>query len=58
MSFGSFEKLVGLLKESLMVEQEMVSLWGGAIIPEGGLYTDVFYLIGISQSFHCNQDLP
>ena len=62
MSFRSFEKLVGLLlKKSLMVEQEMASLWGGAIIPElcvyvtlwylaGGSYTDTFYLIGISQA--------
>ena len=44
-----------------MVEQEMASLQGSAIIPElcvyvtlwylaGGLYTDIFYLIGISQA--------
>ena len=61
MSFGSIEKLVGLLKESLMVEQEMASLHGGAIIPElcvyvtlqylaGGSYMDIFYLVGILQA--------
>ena len=44
-----------------MVKQEMASLQGGAIIPElcvyvtlrylaGGLYTDIFYLISISQA--------
>ena len=60
MSFGSFEKLVGLLQESLLVQQDMASLWGGAIIPElcvyvtlqylaGGSYTNIFYLVGISQ---------
>ena len=43
-----------------MVQQDMASLWGGAIIPElcvyvtlqylaGGLYTNIFYLVGISQ---------
>ena len=43
-----------------MVKQDMASLQGGAIIPElcvyatlrylaGGLYTDIFYLIGILQ---------
>ena len=65
MSFGSFEKLVGLLKEYLAVQQDMSALRGGAILPElcvyvtlrylaGGLYTDIFYLIGISQpSFYC-----
>ena len=48
-----------------MVEQEMASLWGGAIIPElcvyvtlwglaGGSYMDIFYLISILQaSFYC-----
>ena len=61
MSFGSFKKLVGLLKESLMVEQEWPSLWGGATIPElcvyvtlwylaGGSYMDIFHLISISQA--------
>ena len=61
MSFQSFQKLVGLLNDSLLVDQEMASLCGGAIIPElcvyitlqylaGGSYTDIFFLIGISQS--------
>ena len=61
MSFGSFKKLVGLLKESLIVEQEMSSLWGGAIIPElcvyvtlwylaGGSNTDIFYLVSNLQA--------
>ena len=61
MSFQSFQKLVGLLNDSLLVDQEMASLRGGAIIPElcvyitlqylaGGSYTDIFFLIGISQS--------
>ena len=61
----SFKMLVGLLKESLMVEQEMASLWGSAIIPElcvyvtlqylaGGLYMDIFYLVSILQAlFYC-----
>ena len=60
MSFRSFEKLVGLLQESLTVQQDMASLQGGAIIPElcvdvtlqylaGGSYTDRFYLVGILQ---------
>ena len=60
MSFRLFEKLVGLLKESLAVHEDMVALWGGAILPElcvyvtlwylaGGSYTDIFYLVGISQ---------
>ena len=65
MSFGSFEKLAGLQKKSQMEEQEMASLWGGAIIPElcvyvtlwylaGGSYTDIFYLVSILQaSFYC-----
>ena len=44
-----------------MVEQEMASLQGGAIIPElcvyatlqylaGGSYTDIFYLVSILQA--------
>ena len=65
MSFRSFEKLVGLLQESLTVQEDMAALQGGAIIPElcvyvtlrylaGGSYTDIFYLIGISlPSFYC-----
>ena len=62
MSFQSFQKLVGLLN-ILLVDQEMASLHGGAIIPElcditlqylAGSYTDIFFLVGISQSsfFH------
>ena len=65
MSFRSFKKLVGLLKESPMVKQDMASLWGCAIIPElyvyvtlwylaGGSYMDIFYLVSISQpSCYC-----
>ena len=65
MSFGSFGKLVGLLQESLAVQEDMAALQGGAILPElcvyvtlqylaGGLYTDIFYLVGILQpSFYC-----
>ena len=60
MSYGSFEKLVVLLQESLAVQQDMAALHGGAILPElcvyvtlwylaGGSYTDIFYLVGISQ---------
>ena len=60
MSYGSFKKLVGLLQESLVVQQDMAALHGGAILPElcvyvtlqylaGGSYTDLFYLVGISQ---------
>ena len=65
MSFQFFQKLVGLLNNSLLVDQEMASLCGGAIIPElcvyvtlqylaGGSYMDIFFLIGISKSsfFH------
>ena len=61
MSFQSFQKLVGLLNDSLLVDQEMASLCGGAIIPElcvyittwylaGGSYRDIFFLISISKS--------
>ena len=61
MSFQSFHKLVGLLNDSLLVDQEMASLHGGALIPElcvyitlwylaGGSYTDIFFLVGISKS--------
>ena len=60
MSFASFEKLVGLLQESLTVKQDMASLQGGAIIPElcvyvtlwylsSGSHTNIFYLICILQ---------
>ena len=60
-SFQSFQKFVGLLNNSLLVDQEMASLCGGAIIPEmcvyitlqylsGGSYMDIFFLIGISKS--------
>ena len=59
MSFQSFQKLVGLLNDGLLVDQEMASLHGGAIITElcvyitlwylaGGSYMDIFFLIGIS----------
>ena len=34
MSFQSFQKLVGLLNDSQLVDQEMASPCGGAIIPE------------------------
>ena len=62
MSFQYFQKLVGLLNDSLLVDQEMASLHGGAIIPElcvyitlqylaGGSYMDIFFLIGISKSY-------
>ena len=57
----SFQKLVGLLNDSLLVDQEMASLRGGAIIPElcvyitlqylaGGSYMDIFFLVVISKS--------
>ena len=60
MSYGSFEKLVGLLQESLVVQQDMAALRGCAILSElsvyvtlwylaGGSYTDILYLVGISQ---------
>ena len=60
MTFQSFQKLVGLLNNGLLVNQEMASLCGGAIIPElcvyitlqylaGGSYTDISFLIGILQ---------
>ena len=50
--------LVGLLNDSLLVDQVMASLCGGAIIPElcvyislwylaGGSYMDIFFLIGM-----------
>ena len=65
MTFQSFQKLVGLLNKGQLVNQEMASLHGGAIISEpcvyitlqylaGGSYMDIFFLIGISQSsfFH------
>ena len=65
MTFQYFQKLVRLLHNGLLVNQEMASLHGGAIIPElcvyitlwyltGGSYTDIFFLVGISQSsfFH------
>ena len=65
MSFQSFQKLVGLLNDSLLVDQEMASLCGGAIVPElcvyitlqylaVGSYTDIFFHVGISKSsfFH------
>ena len=59
MTFQSFQKLVGLLINGLLVNQEMASLCSGAIIQElcvyitlwylaGGSYTDIFFLIGIS----------
>ena len=67
MSFRLFEKLVGLLQESLVVQQDMAALWGGAILPElcvyvtlwylaGGSYTNtpIFYLVGISQPSFCH----
>ena len=58
MSFLAFQKLVGLLNDSLLVDQEMASLHGGAIIPElcvyitlqylaGGSYTDIFFLFTV-----------
>ena len=61
MSFQSFQKLVGLLNDSLLVDQEMASLHGGAIIPElcvyitlqylaGGSYTDIFFVDGFSKT--------
>ena len=65
MSYRSFKKLVGFLQESLAVQEDMATLWGGAILPElclyvtlqylaGGSYTNIFYLVGISQpSFYC-----
>ena len=68
MSFQSFQKLVGSLNDSLLVDQEMASLCGGAIIPElcvyitlwylaGGLYMDIFFLIGIlKSSFSCTME--
>ena len=68
MSFQSFQKLVGLLNDSLLVDQEMASLHGGAIILElcvhitlqylaGGLYMDIFFLVGIfKSSFLCTME--
>ena len=61
MTFQSFQKLIRLLHNDLLINQEMASLCGGAIIPElcvyitlqylaGGSYTDIFFLVGISQS--------
>ena len=61
MTFQSFQKLVRLLHNDLLINQEMASLCGGAIIPElcvyitlqylaGGSYMDIFFLVGISQS--------
>ena len=65
MTFQSFQKLVRLLHNGLLINQEMASLCGGAIIPElcvyitlwylaGGSYMDIFFLVVISQSsfFH------
>ena len=66
-SFQSVQKLVGLLNDSLLVDQEMASLCGGAIIPElcvyitlqylaGGSYMDIFFLIGISKKNLCTME--
>ena len=44
MSFQSFQKLVGLLNNSLLVDQERASLCGGAIIPELCVYITLHYL--------------
>ena len=60
MSYGSFEKLLGLLQKSLAVLEDMAALRGGAILPElcvyvtlwylaGGSYTNICYLVGILQ---------
>ena len=65
MTFQSFQKLVRLLHNGLLINQEMASLCGGAIIPELCVYItlwylgcessmDIFFLVVISQSsfFH------
>jgi DDE superfamily endonuclease len=57
----SFEKLVGLIEEDLLVDEACANLRGGAIIPElcvyctlrylaGGSYLDVSDVAGISQA--------
>jgi hypothetical protein len=65
MSKELFEKLLGFIKPSLTVDEQMASIQGGQIIPElclycticwlaGGSYSDIFYFCGISKtSFYC-----
>ena len=46
MSYGSSEKLVELLQESLPVQKDMAALQGGAILPELCVYVTLGYLVG------------
>ena len=58
-SVDAFNKLLGWIKHDLLVNEQMVSLRGGAILPElqlycalrwlaGGSYSDIKYMTGIS----------
>ena len=48
MTFQSFQKLVRLLLNGPLINQEMASLHGGAIIPELCVYINLQYLAGRS----------
>jgi hypothetical protein len=59
MTHTSFTKLLGYIHDNLLVNSEMASLCGGAIVPEiqlyctlwcsaGGLYYDIQFFTGIS----------
>jgi hypothetical protein len=61
MSIESFNKLLGFIRDDLVVNEEMAMRRGGAIIPElclyctirwlaGGSYSDIFLFCGISKT--------
>lgn len=61
MKYSSFKKLLNYIRADLLVNEEMGSLRGGAVIPEvclyatlrylaGGSYSDIHYFTGISRT--------
>jgi hypothetical protein len=53
MTYTLFTKLLDRIRELLEVDDDMVMLWGGKIIPEIHLYATIRYLAGGSYSNIC-----
>jgi DDE superfamily endonuclease len=61
MDYRSFEKLLGYIRNTISVDEDMATLRGGIILPEvrlyavlrwlaGGSYTEILYFCGISKA--------
>jgi hypothetical protein len=50
MTLTSFTKLLGYIRDSLLVDSDMASLCGGVIVPEIQLYCTLWYIAGGSYS--------